>query len=322
MRKLRVILRKQATRCWRWLVKWDVPTYLLFVLLASVIWWGSAMSTSREARIVLPIVYTDIPEQIEFDTPLPTQLTVTVRDNGKQLRQISRAHHELTLSIESQLTQNEGVVQVSAEILRPKLQDMLPGSTVVLQVQPEVIEVTYHKLEKKTVPVQLQAQWSAASQYQMVGEPQVTPQQVNVYGRHKDLRGIRSIATDSIVLNGICDSVRYQAMLTVPEGLRVSPAVVEVLFVAEQFTEKTFVLPVQVQNVPRGESLILFPHEVSVSVRVCMSHFAEVNEQDFSATCAFPKTEQASIPVTITHHNPYVTNVRVTPDALEYIIER
>lgn len=322
MRKVRVILRKQATRCWRWLVKWDVPTYLLFVLLASIIWWGSAMSTARDVRIVLPIVYSNIPEHIAFETPLPTQLYVTIRDNGKQLRQISRSHHELTLNIESQLTQAEGVVQISSEILRPKLQDMLPGSTVVLQVQPEVIEVAYHKLEKKTVPVQLQAQWSAAPQYQMVGTPIVTPQRVNVYGKHKDLQSVRVIATDSIVLKGISDTVRYEAALSVPEGMRVSPTSVEVLFIAEQFTEKTFVLPVQVQNIPRGESLILFPHEVNVSVRVSMSHFAEVDEQEFKALCTFPKTEQTSIPVTIVHHNPYVTNVRVTPDALEYIIER
>lgn len=94
------------------------------------------MSTARDVRIVLPIVYSNIPEHIAFETPLPTQLYVTIRDNGKQLRQISRSHHELTLNIESQLTQAEGVVQISSEILRPKLQDMLPGSTVVLQVQP------------------------------------------------------------------------------------------------------------------------------------------------------------------------------------------
>lgn len=280
------------------------------------------MSSLRDAVLTFPIVYADVPEQIIFDSPLPEHLHVTVRDNGRQLRQISKSHQELNISLAAQLTQSDGVIHLSAEQLRPKLQDMLPGSTVVQQVQPETISVAYHRQEEKVVPVRLQTQWTLAPQYQMVGTPRIEPQEVHVYGSKKDIRDIHAIATDSILLQNLRDTVRYVAKLQTPEQVRISPTSVVVHFTTEQFTEKSFSLPVHVKGAPEGESLRLFPQEVDVRVRVGMSHFAEVNADDFVAVCHFPKQEQASIPVEIEHHNPYVTGVRVTPGALEYIIER
>lgn len=312
----------QVKRGWRWLVRKDVPTFLLFVGLAALIWWGRAMSSPRDAVLTFPIVFSDIPEQIVFEEPLPTHLHVTVRDNGRQLHQISQSRQELNISLASQLTQADGTIHLSAEQLRPKLQDMLPGSTAVQQIQPETISAAYHRQEEKVVPVQLQAQYAPASQFQMVGQPQMEPQEVHIYGKKQDLRGIHAVLTDSVLLQNLRDTVSYIVKLQAPANVRVSPNAVTVRFVAEQFTEKSFTLPVQVTGAGHDESLRLFPQDVTVCVRVGMSHFAEVNAEDFTAVCRFPKEEQASIPVEIEYHNPYVTNVRVTPNALEYIIER
>lgn len=297
-------------------------TYLLFVGLATMVWWGRAMSSQRDTTITLPLVYTDVPAQVVFDAPLPEELKVTIRDNGKQLQKIGNGRLTLTLSLGSQLAGQEGTVHIAAEILRPKLQDMLPGSTVVLQVQPEVIEVGYHKQEEKDVEVRLMAEWTPAPQYQMRSLPVVEPQAVRVYGKKQDLRDLRYIQTESLKIKDIRDTMQCTVGLVVPEGLRVVPSSVNATFVAEQFTEKTFTLPVEAYGCPEGESLRLFPQTVTVQARVGMSHFNDVREEDFHVICHFPKGEQASVPVEVECDNPYVTRVRVNPSELEYIIEK
>lgn len=316
------VAKVYARKLWQWLVRKDLLTYLLFVGLATMVWWGRAMSSQRDTEITLPIVYTDIPPQVVFDEPLPEELKVTIRDNGKQLQKIGGSKPVLTLNMATQLTAQEGTVHITAEILRPKLQDMLPGSTVVLQVQPEVIEAVYHKQEEKDVEVRLTAEWTPAPQYQMRSLPVVEPQTVRVYGKKQDLRDLRYIATESLKIKDIRDTMRCTVGLNVPEGLRVVPSSVSVLFVTEQFTEKSFTLPVETYGCPEGESLRLFPQTVTVQARVGMSHFNDVREEDFHVLCHFPKGEQASVPVEVECDNPYVTRVRVNPSELEYIIEK
>jgi len=311
-----------AKKLWQWLVRKDLLTYLLFVGLATLVWWGRAMSSQRDTSITLPIVYTDVPAQVVFDAPLPEELKVTIRDNGKQLQRIGNSKLILNLNLSSQLAEQEGTVLIAAEILRPKLQDMFPGSTVVLQVQPEVIEVGYHKQEEKDVEVRLMAEWTPAPQYQMRSLPLVEPQEVRVYGKKADLRNLRYIPTESLKIKDIRDTMRCTVGLQVPEGLRVVPSSVSVLFVTEQFTEKSFTLPVETYGCREGESLRLFPQTVTVQARVGMSHFNDVKEEDFHVLCHFPKEEQASVPVEVECDNPNVTRVRVNPTELEYIIEK
>lgn len=317
-----MLVHQYAKRLWRWLMRKDILTYLLFVGLATLVWWGRAMSSQREADITLPITYTDIPEQVVFGAPLPQELKVSIRDNGKQLRKIADSHLGITLSIGTQLAEQEGSVHIAAEILRPKLQDLLPGSTIVLQVQPEVIEVAYHRQEEKDVEVRLAAQWTPAQQYQMCGTPVVEPNQVRIYGKKADLKRIRDISTEPLQVQDVRDTLRCTAGLVAPEGIRVVPSSVTVTFIAEQFTEKTFTLPVEVIDTIAGEALRLFPQTVTVQARVGMSHFTEVQAEDFRVQCRFPRTETNALPVEVICDNPYVTRVRTNPNELEYIIEK
>lgn len=316
------VLYKHIKKGCRWLVRKDVPTFVLFVGLSTVIWWGQAMSSEREAVITMPVIYTDVPEQVVFSERLPEELRVTVRDNGKQLRRVRKSRPELTLSLGNQLTGQEGTVRINAEIIRPKLLDILPGSTIVLQLQPEDITVSYHKQQEKTVDVKVCVVGVPAAQYQMCGAVEVVPEEVHIYGKKSDIRAVREVSTVALEVADVRDTVRQMVDLVVPEGLRVVPSSVMVTLVSEKFTEKVYTLPVTVVGCPKGESVRLFPQKVDVQVRVGMSHFAEVHEDDFRAVCRYPKSEQTSLPVEVMHSNPYVTLVRSNPSELEYIIEK
>lgn len=279
------------------------------------------MSSPRDMKVRIPVNYVGMTDQMVFSTALPTSLTVTIRDNGKQLRQIAKQHLHLNIDISHYLTEEKGILTLQAEMLRPKLQDLLPGSTAVQHITPEAISTEYTVLQKKLVPVRVVSQVSVAPQHQLVGEVQVTPNQVYIYGTQADIANIDYITTDSLYHNNLRDSIAMTAQLVAPKNIRVNPKHVVAKWQAEPFTEKTFTLPITTAGTPEGQYMRLFPQKVDVIVRVGISHFAEVGKSDLKAICRYPTQASRSIPVEIITDNPYITNIRFTPSEVEYIVE-
>lgn len=313
-------IRKQAKRLWLWLLRKDLLVFGLFVGLAFIFWWGRAMSSPRDMDIQIPIIYTGIPEQVVFEQSLPQTLTISVRDNGKQLRHLAHQHLSLHLNLSHYLSTEEGNITLSADILRPKLQDLLLGSTTVLQITPETIESAFYVQQTKMVPVVMRALVTTASQHQLDGAIQIIPSQVQLFGNQEAIDTIHSILTDSIHITQLRDSIRLTANLIAPKAIRLHPTSVDVICKAEQFTEKSFKLAIQTMNVPIGKRMQLFPQQAEVVVRVGMSHFAEVQAEDLQVVCHYPEEQCDALPIEVTTNNPYISNIRVSPSAVEYLV--
>ena len=129
LKKTLEYLHQQVRRVWAWMLRKDTFIFLLFVGMSALIWWGRTMSSQREVELKIPVVYANIPEAVDIDSPLPDEIVLTLRDNGRTLRQIKHQRPTLTVQMESRFDQEEGNLTISADMLRPKLQDLLPGST-------------------------------------------------------------------------------------------------------------------------------------------------------------------------------------------------
>ena len=304
------------------MLKKDILIYALFVGLATFFWWGRAMSSPREMNLRIPVDYTGMTGQIVFSEALPHTITVTIRDNGKQLRQIAKQIPKLHIDLSPYLTHDEGNISLSADMIRPKLQDLLPGSTAVQHITPETIHTDYTILQQKLVPVHVASHITMAKQHQLAGEPQIIPNQVYIYGTQAEIDSIQYITTDSIYYNDLRDSIQITAQLVAPQHIRVHPKQVTAKWKAEPFTEKTFTLPINTVGTPDNQYIRLFPQQVDVVIRVGISHFAQVASNDLQAICRYPKQASKSLPVEIITDNPYISDIRFTPTEVEYIIER
>lgn len=314
-------IRKQVKRIWLGLLRKDILTFLLFVGLVSIFWWGRTMSSPRDMEIQISMTYNGLTEQFVLSNTLPHSITAIVRDNGQQLRKIRQNDLHLTINITPYLSSNEGKIAITADILRPRLQDILPGSTAIQQIIPELIESEYYIQQTKTVPVVVQSQVNVAPQHQLVREEIITPSQIQIFGNHEDINKIEHILTDSIFVSDLRDNIRLKAKLQVPEGVRISPTWVQVEWQAEQFTEKSFTLPVQILGLPADKHMRLFPQQINVTVRVGISHFEQVQQSDFQAFCHYPIQQCNALPVEVTTTNSYTSNIRFSPTSVEYIIQ-
>lgn len=315
-------IQKLTKQVWIWMLKKDAFIFLLFVALSTLFWWGHATSSIRDGEVKLPVAYTNIPDEVFFETPLPDQIEITIRDNGRLLRQVKHSHPTLTINMADKLTPDGYQLHISAETLRPKLQDILPGSTTVQHIRPEAIEAQYSFQAKKVVPVQLRAHCTLAEQYQLKYAPKLIPENVTIYGDSQVISHIQQIYTDTLVITDLRDSVSKTVALQTTNNVRLSAKSVQATWVAEQFTDKSFVLPIRVADLPNTESMHLFPNEVTLVVRVGISHFAQITEQDFNVYCPYPDPQQKTLPVIVETNNPYITKIRTSVQDVEYIIER
>ena len=314
------IFRKPAKRLWLWLLRKDALIFLLFVGLVSIFWWGRTMSSPRDIDLEVSLSYIGISEQVVFTTDLPHSLYIVVRDNGQQLRKIRHQDLHLTINLSTYLSEEKGDMIITTDILRPRLQDILPGSTVIQKINPEIIKSAYYIQQMKMVPVVVRSEVNVASQHQLKGEVKITPSQIQLFGSQADIDSIEYILTDSIYVEDLHDVARMNAQLIAPAGVRVSPTSVEVEWQAEQFTEKSFILPIQTIDVPNGKHMRLFPQQVNVTVRVGISHFASIQSEDLQAVCYYPKQQCNSIPIEVKTNNPHISNIRFSPTSVEYMI--
>lgn len=315
-------IRKKIKWFWLWLWRKDAFIFLLFVGLAFIFWWGRVMSSPRDMHTKVRVVYSGIPENVLPDEELPERLQLTVRDEGKQLRQLSRHDLVLNLNLSSYIHEKEGAVRLTADILRPRLQDLLPGSMQIQHIEPEELSFSYSTLSTKKVPVVVVSSVHAAHQYQVTGPGVVTPDSVLLYGTSASLEGIDMILTDSVKVENLRDSTHQVVSLRVPEGVRIEEDSVTITWRAEQFTEKTFTLPIEVEGLPQGERIRLFPQYADVTIRVCISSFSEVNENALHLVCQYPQVDCTSLPLEVRTNHSQIYNIRIEPNEVEYVIEK
>lgn len=315
-------IKKFIKQLWIWMVRKDVLIYLLFVGLVALFWWGRTMSSQREIDINLPITYAGIPTQVVIDSPLPSHIKVTLRDNGRVLRQVQHTKPTVTITLTEKFTSKNGKLLIPTEIIRSKIQDVLPGTTTIQQIHSDKIDIAYHIESTRSVPIKICAQWTLEEQYQLSAPPILDPAYVDIYGTQQTIDAIDSICTESIIIDRISNSVQKTLSLCVPEGVRIPTATTTVTWQAEQFTEKSFVIPIEIEGLPEGETMHLLPKETTVTIRVGIPHFTDVSIQDFRAVCQYPTQMQPTLPIVVTCNDPQITQVRTSIHEVEYIIER
>lgn len=303
-------------------MKRDILTFLMFVVLAACIWYGHAMQSVRNSRVPILIQYTGKPGNIGLGEPgLPDTVMIEVRDAGSRLNAYLREPLHLTIDLRQYIHGERGTIHVPSDALRRSISDILQGTSSLIETRPEEITCPYFTEQEKTVVLAFDGEVSMADEYQPVGKPTLSRSKMKIYGDEKKLNAIDTLYTEHQELTNLSDTTQIRVALAVPEGMRAEADSVTLTVIAERFTEKKFVVPIQVTGVPDGRRIRLFPHEAEVSVRVGMSHFGQVQASDIKAVCAYSPEREDKLDVELRYSNPYITAAWAYPGVVEYLLE-
>lgn len=301
----------------------DVLTFLLFVVIATLVWYGHAMQSVRNTRVPVLIQYTGKPDAIGLKAPgLPDTVMIEVRDAGARLNTYHRDPLRLTIDLHSYIHGEKGRIYIPSDALRRSISDILQGTSRLIETQPEDITCDFFTEQEKSVLLVFRGDLKTANEYQIIGQPTLARKRMKIFGDEKTLSAIDTLYTEPQDLSEVSDTMRVRCAIEVPQGVRAEEDSVELCIIAERFTEKKFTIPVHIKGVPEGYHIRLFPKEVEVSVRVGMNHFSQVKANDIHATCAYSPERTDKLDVEISYTNPYITAAWAYPGVVEFILEQ
>ena len=301
----------------------DVLTFLLFVVIATLVWYGHAMQSVRNTRVPVLIQYTGKPDAIGLKAPgLPDTVMIEVRDAGARLNTYHRDPLHLTIDLHSYIHGEKGRIYIPSDALRRSISDILQGTSRLIETQPEDITCDFFTEQEKSVLLVFRGDLKTANEYQIIGQPTLARKRMKIFGDEKTLSAIDTLYTEPQDLSEVSDTMRVRCALEVPQGVRAEEDSVDLCIIAERFTEKKFTIPVHIKGVPEGYHIRLFPKEVEVSVRVGMNHFSQVKANDIHATCAYSPERTDKLDVEISYTNPYITAAWAYPGVVEFILEQ
>ena len=300
----------------------DILTYLFFVVLAALIWYANAINSTRSVHLRVPIVYIGADASVVLSDSIPDVIDIEVIDKGSQLASY-RGKNRLVLhkDISSRTQQPEGLLSIPSEELRRDLMAILHGSTALQKTKPESIEGGYYRQQSKDVPVVWAGACEAAAQYHISDAPVLTPSTIMVYGKKQQLDTLQSIVLPYTQVTDIRDTMVVTIPVTLPEGLRSECTAVQATFVAEQFTEKRFMVPIEVQGCPEGMVVHLFPKEVEVILSVAVRHFAQITESDIHVVCPMPTSDEHQLTPQVTYTQAGIFSARIFPKHIDFLVE-
>ena len=301
----------------------DVLTFLLFVVIATIVWYGHAMQSVRNTRVPVLIQYTGKPDAIGLKAPgLPDTVMIEVRDAGARLNTYHRDPLRLTIDLHSYIHGERGRIYIPSDALRRSISDILQGTSRLIETAPEDITCDFFTEQERNVCLAFRGTLKTANEYQLVGQPTLSRKRMKIFGDEQSILAIDTLYTEYQELTEVTDTMNIRCAIDAPEGIRLEDDSVDLRIIAERYTEKKFSVPVHIKGIPEGYRIRLFPKEVEVSVRVGMNHFGQVKAGDIHASCTYSPERTDKLDVNITYTNPYITAAWAYPGVVEFILEQ
>lgn len=296
--------------------------FLIFVAIAAVFWFILALNDSVTETFQVRLNIQNVPDSVTFITDPPADLHVTLRDKGTNILRSGVVKHP-TVNLNFRDYAHEGVFRLSAADMTAELKADL-GVSQITAASIDSLRLYYTTQPGKRVPVMVQSDVSASSGNIISGAPVSLTRFVNVYSYRDEVDTVHSVLTQRLVKKDLSQTSEFDVKLKPIQGVKIVPSQVKVRVPVEPLVHKETYVEVDVENLPAGASLLLFPNRVPVSFYVPMSRFNNENVPmhvvvDYNDT---HRTRGSRIPVRVRDHAPGLINVELKTDSVEYTLVR
>ena len=209
------------------------------------------------------------------------------------------------------------------EDLRKRVSSQLNSTTKLLSVYPDSIGFVYSQGKFKKVPVSVSGKITPGIQY-YISDIKLSPDSVIVYAPAEVLKTVQTAYTMPLDCEDLTENTSLRTSLKKIDGAKYDPSFCDVSVSVDMYSEKTVEVPVVGIGFPANKTLRTFPSKVKVTFKVGLSGYSSVNADDFFIGVKYSdllKTSKDNIDLVVTTTNPNVSNIRVVPSSVDYLIE-
>lgn len=211
---------------------------------------------------------------------------------------------------------------VNVTDIRDKIAEQLGERFDIDFIETTALTFVFTPQSSVRVPVVASLDLSFRPQYMQVGEVQLRPDSVLVYGDVTELQKITQVRTDNISFSNVDKGLQGYVRIDPVPGLRVDCEEVYYDISVDRYVETTFTLPVTVTRVPAGRTLMALPSQVEFTFRASFRpRGGRITEDDLSLVVDWRDFVKAGgtklIPKLVTKRDIY--SWRMKPEMVECI---
>lgn len=307
--------------------KWkNLLIFLVFVALAFIFWLLQYYQQEFDTEIAMPVKYDNIPEEIVLSGGLPERINLKAFGKGTTLLKYSYRKRKEPLFVDlSGLVSDRSSYTIDHPELKNLIQNDLENTITLKSFTPEKITVLYSPLANKDIPIRFNGSLEPAAGFIFTDSITIDPPFVSSLGEQSELDSIPFIETIWFEKKNINKNLEITIGLDLPKNIRVAQKEVRVSIKTEEFTEKTFNIPIKISNAPNNYTVRLFPSSVEIMVQVGLSQYAQLEKSDFEINIDYQeltKSQSGSFSVFLTKEPDNIINYRIMPEIVQFLIEQ
>lgn len=293
---------------------------LACICIALVFW--ILVKLSQDYRSEKTVIFNfKVPDGKTFATKPPDRMDIQVQGRGWELMFDYLLHANIRISYN--LT-NDAQIELSRETLRNSMERQIAFNSIrILENSYPPINLQLENGLSKKVPVILQDSLTLMPGYVLQRPIQLKPDSVRVNGPFSLVNNITTWGTRPFVIENLKSNVtQLLALNPPPPEITLHTEEVQVAVQAEQITEKSLFVPLQIRNAP--DRIKYFPEKVKITCTVGLSVYSSIDTSDFIVEIDLKKAPfgegKHTLPIQLVKKPPEALSVQFTPKSAEFFI--
>lgn len=307
----------------------NIITYLICVVIASILWLLNALSKDYSAELTYPVKYINFPEGKYPVIKLPSQLQLEVKARGFALLgyRIKTSFLPITFNVSTyanHLQQKKDIFEytLNTDDIKDKIASQINPDIKLLNIYPEEIIFKFAVAKHKKIAIRPVLDYTLKRQY-ILTRVTTVPDSIWVSGPASVVDTLKYVRTEPLQLKELNKNVDRQLELVHLPDCTFKEESVEVFLEVEQFTEAKRTLPITAYHVPDSMNIRLFPPNVNISYEIGLSKYDKVNDNDFIFSIDYPKSSHTNfLEIKASKVPGFIKNLTYSPQKVEYILEK
>lgn len=250
----------------------DSLLFLIFIAVATIFWIFLAMNDNVQRTFDITLKINNVPDSVTFINDPPEAIHVSVRDKGTTLFRSTIMHnHQIELNFKE--FASNGHFKYSTTDLYSSVRSLFSPSALINSVSIDSLNLAYTKSPGKRVPLVIEADVEPSLENVISGPLKISTKSVLLYSMDVALDTISEVFTQRIVKRGLTETTSLSVGVKPIRGVKIIPSEIMVTIPVEPLVKKQSLVDIEVYNVPKGESVLLFPAKVEVTYFLPMSKF-------------------------------------------------
>ena len=299
-----------------------VVVFVICLIISSTAWLATTLTGTFTTDYTLPLAYHNTPFNARLVGELPREATFHYQGSGWDLLYLAFRKMPDSLVIDLGKSGSNSIGKISIRSL--SLISQLPDDPMPYKVEPEWIAPGIISETSKKIPVIAKLDIRFRNRFDSTSSATLIPDSIQISGPPAQLKLINNVETVMLIKQDVFQSISEDLEIkkSLPKGVLQSHTNVQVNIPVGEFTEGSFMVPVQLKNAG-SKKLKVLPSKVRVVFQAELSAFGDIKSEDFVLVADADQAISNGKPLTlvVAQKPPFAKRLRLEPEQLEYLIE-